>query len=60
MLGLNIIAKFKAFALSIATNHNSFSQVHCSITFNSIRNTNAFPCAADLPDPGLVHILPYY
>ena len=60
MLGLNIIAKFKAFALSIATNHNTFLQVHCSITFNSLRSAHALPCAADLPDPGLVHTFPYY
>ena len=54
------MAQFTAFALSVATNHNTFLQVHYSITCKSLRSAHALPCAADLLHPGLVHTLPYY
>ena len=54
----NIIAKFKALALSFAFNHITFSQVHCSIACKSLRGAQALQCAADLSDWALVHTHP--
>ena len=45
--------KFKAFVFSIATNHYTYSQVHCSIACKSLRSAQALQCAADLFDPVL-------
>ena len=46
--------KFKAFVFSIATNHYTYSQVHCSIACKSLRSAQALQCAADLSDPALL------